>query len=317
MKPITPNDANIHCHEIITAYKCTREDGTDYRTGKVRYVPGEWITELNADLSDAECGPGLHVSPTIRQTCGYINTTVRGRRARFFEVAIRMEDLISCGDDKLRCLRLYVVREVPFAEAFPDCAQWPERIEAVRADMATWKDIPWLKPPRTVTPKEVGDLFQQWHKRMQPFWQQGRDVPPLAFRVVRSAADAVVVVDAAAADADAAAAAAAAAAADADAVVDAAAADADAVVVVDAAAADADAAAAAADALRWHYSTRWYVRPRFIMWRWARWNIYKGEAGNPWAPLMAMFRLGARPIGYSRNRETNAVEFVVYAPEVK
>ncbi len=32
---------------------------------------------------------------------------------------------------------------------------------------------------------------------------------------------------------------------------------------------------------------------------------------------MAMFRLGARPIGYSRNRETNAVEFVVYAPEVK
>ena len=293
MKPITPNDANIHCHEIITAYKCTREDGTDYRTGKVRYVPGEWITELNADLSDAECGPGLHVSPTIRQTCGYINTTVRGRRARFFEVAIRMEDLISCGDDKLRCLRLYVVREVPFAEAFPDCAQWPERIEAVRADMATWKDIPWLKPPRTVTPKEVGDLFQQWHKRMQPFWQQGRDVPPLAFRVVRSAADAVVVVDAAAADADAAAA-------------DAAAAD---------AAADAD--AAAADALRWHYSTRWYVRPRFIMWRWARWNIYKGEAGNPWAPLMAMFRLGARPIGYSRNRETNAVEFVVYAPEVK
>ena len=273
MKPITPNDANIHCHEIITAYKCTREDGTDYRTGKVRYVPGEWITELNADLSDAECGPGLHVSPTIRQTCGYINTTVRGRRARFFEVAIRMEDLISCGDDKLRCLRLYVVREVPFAEAFPDCAQWPERIEAVRADMATWKDIPWLKPPRTVTPKEVGDLFQQWHKRMQPFWQQGRDVPPLAFRVVRSAA---------AADADA-------------------------------AAADAD----AADALRWHYSTRWYVRPRFIMWRWARWNIYKGEAGNPWAPLMAMFRLGARPIGYSRNRETNAVEFVVYAPEVK
>ena len=289
MKPITPNDANIHCHEIITAYKCTREDGTDYRTGKVRYVPGEWITELNADLSDAECGPGLHVSPTIRQTCGYINTTVRGRRARFFEVAIRMEDLISCGDDKLRCLRLYVVREVPFAEAFPDCAQWPERIEAVRADMATWKDIPWLKPPRTVTPKEVGDLFQQWHKRMQPFWQQGRDVPPLAFRVVRSAADAdaVVVVDAA---------------------VDAA--------VVDADAADA-AAAAAADALRWHYSTRWYVRPRFIMWRWARWNIYKGEAGNPWAPLMAMFRLGARPIGYSRNRETNAVEFVVYAPEVK
>ena len=306
MKPITPNDANIHCHEIITAYKCTREDGTDYRTGKVRYVPGEWITELNADLSDAECGPGLHVSPTIRQTCGYINTTVRGRRARFFEVAIRMEDLISCGDDKLRCLRLYVVREVPFAEAFPDCAQWPERIEAVRADMATWKDIPWLKPPRTVTPKEVGDLFQQWHKRMQPFWQQGRDVPPLAFRVVRSAADAVVVVDAAAADADA---------ADADAAVDAV----DAVVVVDAAAADAAAAAAAdaADALRWHYSTRWYVRPRFIMWRWARWNIYKGEAGNPWAPLMAMFRLGARPIGYSRNRETNAVEFVVYAPEVK
>jgi hypothetical protein len=188
VKPITPNDVNIHCCDIITAYKCTREDGTDYRTGKVRYVPGEWVTEPNADLSDAECGPGLHVSPTIRQTCGYINTSVRGKRAKFYEVAIRMEDLISCGTDKLRCMRLYVVREVPFAEAFPDCAQWPTRIKAVRTDMATWKDIPWLKPSRKVTDKEIGSLFEQWHKRMQPFWHQGRDVLPLGFRVVRSAA---------------------------------------------------------------------------------------------------------------------------------
>jgi hypothetical protein len=182
MKPITPNDANIHRHDIITAYKCTREDGTDYRTGKVRYLPGEWVTEPNADLSDAECGPGLHVSPTIRQTCGYINTYVRGKRAKFYEVAIRMEDLISCGTDKLRCVRLYVVREVPFAEAFPDCAQWPTRIKAVRADMTTWKNIPWLKPSRMVTDKDVGDLFRQWHERMMPFGQQCRDVQRTTIR---------------------------------------------------------------------------------------------------------------------------------------
>lgn len=279
MKPITPNDANIHCCDIITAYKCTREDGTDYRTGKIRYVPGEWVTEPNADLSNAE-GPGLHVSPTIRQTCGYINTSVRGKRAKFYEVAIRMEDLISCGTDKLRCMRLYVVREVPFAEAFPDCAQWPTRIKAVRTDMATWKDIPWLKPSRKVTDKEIGSLFEQWHKRMQPFWHQGRDVLPLGFRVVRSAADAA----AATAAADAAA---------------------------------ADAAATADAAAEWRFSwLRWYVRPRYVLWRWARWNIYKGAAGNPWESLVKIFRLGARPIGYCRNRETNAVEFVVYVPQL-
>lgn len=59
---------------------------------------------------------------------------------------------------------------------------------------------------------------------------------------------------------------------------------------------------------------RWYVRPRYVLWRWARWNIYKGEVGNPWTPLVELFKLGAQPIGYARNSETNAVEFVVYAP---
>lgn len=53
------------------------------------------------------------------------------------------------------------------------------------------------------------------------------------------------------------------------------------------------------------------------MWRLARWNIYKGAAGNPWAPFLAMYRLGALPLGYCRNPETNAVEFVVYVPDAK
>jgi hypothetical protein len=300
------SNSHDHLTEFITAYKCTRFDGTDYRTGRNKHEVGALIVEPNAEPSDAECGQGLHWSPTIRQTCAYINGSVRGPRARFFEILIPFADLLALGPDKGRSRSYLVAREVPFAEAFPHAAEWPARVEAVRLEMDEWKRIQWMKPAQPVTLEILRPLFDEWRSRLAPFEQRGRVSLPTCLRIVTSRADA-----ADAADADAAAAAAADAAADADAAAAAAAAAADA-----ADAADADAAAAAAAAAGFNlWWLRWYLRPRYALWRKARWNIYIGpDKPNPWAPIVEIYRLGCMPIGYSRNRESGEVEFVIYAP---
>lgn len=91
-----------HTTEFITAIKCTRSDGTDYRTGRNRHFPGAFIVEPNTDPSDAECSDGLHWSPTARQTCAYISREKRGPRARFFEILVPVSDLRALGPDKGR-----------------------------------------------------------------------------------------------------------------------------------------------------------------------------------------------------------------------
>jgi hypothetical protein len=90
----------------------------------------------------------------------------------------------------------------------------------------------------------------------------------------------------------------------------------------DAAADAADAAAAAADAAadaaaaRYYgwYGYHWYVRPRYALWRYARWFMVMGDKPNPWRPIVEMYKLGCAPIGYAR--VNGEVVFVVYAPEV-
>ena len=74
----------------------------------------------------------------------------------------------------------------------------------------------------------------------------------------------------------------------------------------------ADAAAAADDARRKFnlpYWCRWYVRPRSVLYRNARWVLVGMEQPSPWEPLVEMFRLGCLPIGYVRG------EFVIYCPK--
>ena len=319
--------------EYLIFYKCTRPDGTDFYTGTVNYAEA-YINKTTLVHPDPEgktlqvCGRGFHVSPTARKTIKFSNKTYRPWR--WWEVAVKKEHVIQSDTDKFRVSELSVVKEITLEDIFgPD---FSVRIHAVQEEVKTWKNIPWFKPPKPVTTEKIQTLFFQWREAIS-HWAKNDCILPDKFRIVTDdaaaaavdadAADVVVQVDRAAADVVAAAAAAAvdaaaaAAAVDADAdaaaaadvVAAAAAADAD---VAAAAAADVAAAAAAADvAAAWKYycRERWYIRPCYVLWRCERWKLAGMIQPNPWTPLVAMFKLGCRPIGYVKG------EFVVYVPQ--
>ena len=246
----------------ISAYKCCRPDGTDHRTGTLDYAAA--LAEGRAvEVPDAApptgqvCGHGIHVSPTARKTIQFGD---RDRRPwRWFEGTVetgnidvpvldddgrptgRFESLpnvVERNEQKMRVRRFTPTREIFLADIFgPDFAQ---RIDRVKAEAATWKDIPWLKPTESATDEAVVAFVTQWRAAIDP-WLKGRELPS-EVEVVRTAAAEAA---AEAADAEAAAAAAEAAAAVA---AEAAAAEAAAAVAAEAAAeaAAADAAEAAA-----------------------------------------------------------------------
>jgi hypothetical protein len=62
----------------MIAYKSTRPDGTDFRTGKVQYAVGVVVEVADPDPpSTGPCGRGLHVSPTTRMTVQYSEYSIR------------------------------------------------------------------------------------------------------------------------------------------------------------------------------------------------------------------------------------------------
>ena len=184
--------------ETIIAFKATRPDGTDYRTGSVRYDVGTTVEVEGCDPpEEGPCGRGLHVSPQPRQTCRYINRSLRGARARFFEVHIQPQDVIARGSDKLRVSKLHVAREVAFEEVFPglDTEGLRQRVEAVRAEMATWKQFPWLKPARLITEDDVKPLLARWYDALSRWLPPGVSLPRRA-RIVRKRDMALAAADA-------------------------------------------------------------------------------------------------------------------------
>ena len=191
-----------------------------------------------------------------------------------------------------------------FADIFG--VDFAKRVEAVQVEITTWKTIPWLKPAREITQDDLAPLQAAWWDALQPYRRLGCVEFPRIGRIVRERKLAerytTDVTDAAAANnADAA-----------DAAVDADAADASAAIV------DADAAAdAAASAYRglWPYWGRWYVRPRYMLWRKTRWDMLMNGAPNPFAPIVEMFKLGVAPLGYCRDPD-GEVAFTVYVPPV-
>jgi hypothetical protein len=259
---------------MITAYKVTRANATDFRTGTFRYEPGATLEEPNADTSSkAACGVGLHVSPSARLTCQYGDQGIDRGKWRWFEVSVHPSDVIGRDDTKLRVRKLTVVREVMKAEIFG--ADLAQRIEAMRAEAATWKDIRWLKPKRAVAQEEIQALLAQWHDAIASFHQRrsyyNHDTLPRVARMVTDLNTAR------------------------------------------------QAAAAAADYYYaiWPYWVRWYVNPRYALWRYARWEMVMGGKPNPWKPIVEMFKLGLAPIGYARLPGIDeTVAFTIWHPEV-
>jgi len=296
--------------EVVTAFKCTTKDTVDFYTGKNAHVVGVTIIEPNHEPAGSGCCvPGLHVSPTAIEAL----RSMRHKRCeqtpwRFWRVSVAKADILdkqTRGDAEKWRVRAYrVEEEIPLATVIGcDPAVFQGRVATVRAEIETWPAIAWLRPEREITTTDLEPLIERWHAALshykRPGWWGTGELPKKA-RLVRTRA--------AAADAATATAATAAAAADA------ATAAADAADAAATAAAAADAAAAvtaAADAARslWPYWCRWYIRPRYVLWRSVRWRLAGlPEDRNPWAPLVAMFRLGVIPIGYVRG------EFVIYCP---
>jgi hypothetical protein len=288
--------------ETILLYKCTRKSGTDFRTGEVDYANamklGQPIVVENPDPSSAgACGRGLHLCDSAIKTCNFGNAG--NRPWRWFEVEVAESNVIAKDARKIRVGRIErVVRELTYQDIFG--IDLNEGVKACRDEVKTWKSIPWLKPSAEIDKVALKRLFQEWLKSMKPFVREGAKLPT-KIKFVTAA-------DAAAADAaaDAADDAAAAAAADA-----AAAAAADAAAAAAADAADAAAADAAADAWRYRYWIRYYVRPYWVLRRYARSKLIGKGAESVWEPLVEMYRMGALPIGYSQGH------FVIWVPEPK
>jgi len=344
---------------MATYYKCTRADGTDFRTGTVKYDVGA-VLELNRAACQRDagaCGYGLHLAPTAKGTCRFGDRNIDRGAWRWWECEVDEADIIGRDDSKIRTCKVRVVRELTVVDVFG--ASLAEQIAKCRAETATWKNIPWCKPSKVLTPEDLAPHLAKWHEALE-FWRAkcGRkSAPPRRARIITdgpgaisaakraagywsavaaaggaaaddaaaaaddAAAAAAAADDAAAAAADAAAADAAAAAAAAD---DAAAADADAAAAAadDAAAADADdaaaadaaaAAAAAAAAFRsWRDYGYWYLRPYYVLWRAARWQLGGLTEPDPFAPLVALYRMGALPLGYVE--ENGEVALAIYCP---
>ena len=298
-----------------TVFKCTRPDGTDFRTGKVNYAEalknGKAVEILDAAPANGNvCGHGIHVSPTARKTIQFAER--EHRPWRWFEGTVEATDIIERDMEKLRVKRFTPTKELTLTDIFG--SDLADRVQAVRESIVTWKTIRWLKPAKAVTDKTVSCLIAEWREALQP-WSKKKLASGVRIVHTADAADADAAADAAA-DADADAAADAATAAVADAAVADAAADAATAAVADAAVADADAAAAAAadadaDAARrrWRYYFRWYVRPYYVLRRDARWKIAGMPGVSPWAPLIELYKLGCMPIGYVKGK------FVVYVPK--
>ena len=185
-----------------TCFKCTRPDGTDFRTGKVNYAKalksGKAVEILDAAPANGNvCGHGIHVSPTARKT---IQFSEREHRPwRWFEGTVEATDIIERDMEKLRVKRFTPTKELTLTDIFG--SDLADRVQAVRESIVTWKTIRWLKPAKAVTDKTVSCLIAEWREALQP-WSKKKLASGVRIVHTADAADADAAA-AAAADADA------------------------------------------------------------------------------------------------------------------
>jgi hypothetical protein len=82
----------------VKAFKVTRPDGTDFRTGTVQYSVGAVVEVADPDPpEDGLCRRGLHVSLRALDAChcsAQIDDAKSRRPWRFFEVEVAEADVI-------------------------------------------------------------------------------------------------------------------------------------------------------------------------------------------------------------------------------
>ncbi|MDD5511982.1 MAG: hypothetical protein PHI12_14435, partial [Dehalococcoidales bacterium] len=123
----------------MIAYKHVRGDYTDFYSGKVNYGPPypRVVEQDDCDPpTEKVCGRGLHAN--IRRLDGlyYLHSPLT--ECHLLEVEAADSDIICRDEDKLRCKRLTVLRELS-----DPLGPQTEQVKAFLAELPTW---PWLKP---------------------------------------------------------------------------------------------------------------------------------------------------------------------------
>ncbi len=173
----------------VVAFKCTRPDGTDFRSGTLNYAAalqtGKPVEVLDAAPPEkGPCGHGIHVSPTARKTIQFAERSIRPWR--WFEGTVDEEDVVASDENKMRVRRFLPTKELFLPDIFG--ADFAERIEAVKEEAATWKSIPWLKPKRKATKKQIEAIVAEWREALTPWLRDKTYTLPSGVRIVNSVA---------------------------------------------------------------------------------------------------------------------------------
>ena len=157
--------------ETIRGFKLVRADGTDCRSGTVKYAVGETTTLPDPDRRSSDpCGRGLHFCHRAEDTMQF-----RASQWPVRLLAVSSDDVIARDETKVRCGSVHVEREEPLALCF---GPQGGRVVELLNDLAS---IGWLRPPSTVTAEQLQPLVDEHLSRLTRF---RASVRPLPVRVV-------------------------------------------------------------------------------------------------------------------------------------
>ena len=123
----------------MIAYKFTRPDGTDHKTGKVSYRAhlGKELVHPEPCIANGKpCATtktgGYHLARTIKDAWTY------GKPGAVFRCSCRKADILGEDETKVRVRALRVLKELPVHEAYGPNGK------AVLAFIDSLKDVPWF-----------------------------------------------------------------------------------------------------------------------------------------------------------------------------
>lgn len=88
----------------VIAYKQVKKDLTSFYDNDFQYKIGEWAEAKNFEISDESCAGGLHFS-----NANYWNAVVSLNQSSFLVARIRLEDIITVQEGKIRCKKAFIL----------------------------------------------------------------------------------------------------------------------------------------------------------------------------------------------------------------
>ena len=94
----------IPCNGEVIAYKQVNKDLTSFYDRNFKYIVGKWAEVKEFDMSDKSCASGLHFSNAT-----YWDHSGNPRETTFLIAKIRLEDIITVQQGKIRCKRAFIM----------------------------------------------------------------------------------------------------------------------------------------------------------------------------------------------------------------